>query len=437
MYTEHTTKVIIIADAWTHGLFNDCLADGMLPEIEKNLCRKGTFYSKVVSNFPSVSLSSHTTLLTGVNQEVHGIPGHRWVFTGSGKVRNYIGKSFWKVNGDISPDVNTVFEANASNDTATFSIQSVICKGAQRKVFLRTIDSEQLLEKSADLIVNNPGGIFVIWLPKGDIVSHKFGPGSIKMVNEMIATSRGIGKLYAKLQGHKMLETTKVLFTADHGQKEVDQYFQLSDAFKLLGIDAEVNPHRRVSKEVALFTNGDSSAFVYFDKLKYSADRKFDVLYKLAERDEIDLIFLKYNSSLHYIFSREGISSIERIGAKQIIYRKVEGSDPLELLTGNDNVLEIENLDEPIDGKYPDIIHQYLGSYIEGRSCDVIITAAGKYHFSNAPRFGWRFGYHRGSHGGATREEMMFSAIVADNSEPKRIDTIVRSKDLIHYLQKD
>lgn len=432
MCTDHYTRIIIIADAWTQRLFNDCLEDGKLPEIRHYLCSRGTFYPEVVSNFPSVSLSSHTTLLTGVNQNIHEIPGHRWVFLKTKKVRNYIGPSFLRVNDDISTRSQTVFEKYSH--IPTYSIQSIITRGASHRVLLPALNSEQILESSADLIVKNPEGMFVIWLPNGDIVSHKKGPRSRAMAEEMMLTSRGIGKLCAKLETHRMLKSTKILFTSDHGQREVKQRFSLEKALKSLGFDAEVNSMYRVSKDVSVFTNGDSSASIYFDEAKFSQDFKFEILDKLASFKEIDLVFFKYSQSLHYIFSREGIARINSIDDIKVDYEIVKGNDPLGLIVGETKSRRIDDYRNPIDGKYPDIIHQYLTSITKDRSIDVVVTASGQYHFSIAPRIGWRLGFHHGSHGGATREEMMFSAILTDNTSSKKHTGIVRSRDLISYL---
>lgn len=72
-------KIIIIVDGWTHNLFHECLSDSLLPEIKHEFIDQGILFSRVVSCFPSVSLSSHASILTGMNQNGHGIPGHRWM----------------------------------------------------------------------------------------------------------------------------------------------------------------------------------------------------------------------------------------------------------------------------------------------------------------------------------------------------------------------
>ena len=80
---------------------------------------------------------------------------------------------------------------------------------------------------------------------------------------------------------------------------------------------------------------------------------------------------------------------------------------------------------------YPDILHQYLTSYVPNRSSDVIITSSDGYQFGKIPRIGWRFGYHKGTHGGPSFDEMVFSPIIFGGCRDKKDIPLMRSKDLI------
>lgn len=424
--------IIIIADAWTQRIFHQCLNNSLLPEIKNELIDRGTFLTKVTTVFPSVSLSSHATLLTSVNQTIHGIAGHRWMERGTGETRNYIGLNIGMVNKDLSNNVHTIFEKY--KNTNTFSINSVINRGAKRSIKFYTTNSKSVLEKSAGLICKFPSSLFVIWLPKGDAVSHIHGPNSKQLIDEMINTSKGIGLLTNKMKLAGLLDNARIIFTTDHGQKPVKQTSDLSLFFEKLGHSSKVNVRHAKDLDVAIFTSGDSSAYIYFNDKKFTKDFKYDILLKLRIFEGVGLIFYKYNSNKHYIFSKFGISEISIQDNNVINYKLLSGNDPLEILNSLKTVsFNINILDATmINKKYPDVIHQYLTSFVSGRSSDVLVTSDESYHFGKTPRIGWRFGYHMGSHGGPSYDEMVVSAIVTGNNNIANIP--LRSKDLLNTV---
>ena len=186
--------------------------------------------------------------------------------------------------------------------------------------------------------------------------------------------------------------------------------------------------------DVSIFTSGDSSAYIYFNDKKFTKDFKYDILLKLRIFESVGLIFYRYNSNKHYIFSKFGISEISVQDNNVINYKLLSGNDPLEILNSLKTIsFEINSLDAAmINKKYPDVIHQYLTSFVSGRSSDVLVTSAETYHFGKVPRIGWRLGYHRGSHGGPSYDEMIVSAIVTGINNISNIP--LRSRDLLNTV---
>ena len=135
----------------------------------------------------------------------------------------------------------------------------------------------------------------------------------------------------------------------------------------------------------------------------------------------------------HYLFSNNNVSQISLKNLNSIEYKVLTGSDPLDIVrTDNGGKVFINNLQtNPMDGKYPDIIHQYLTSFVPGKSSDVLVTSSKDFHFGKVPRLGWRFGYHRGSHGGPSDQEMTFNSIVTGSDSSYVYNNPIRSKDLI------
>ncbi|MHB8581526.1 MAG: alkaline phosphatase family protein [Ignavibacteriaceae bacterium] len=423
--------IVIIADGWTQRIFQECLENNLLPEISDELISNGHLFTNVIAPFPSVSIASHTSLLTGVSQNQHFIPGHRWVEHATSLSRNYIGPHVFKVNSDISPEVKTIFEKYSNFNTV--AVQSIVRRGALHKVILPTRNSEVLLAETGKIAAKRNNSVIVTWLPKGDIISHIYGPDSPLLVNEMISTSKGIGRLVKHLRKAGIFNSARILFTPDHGQKAVSKHIDLRETFEKIGLVSELNVHGKTnSGKISIHTSGDAIAYVYFPN-KVLQEEKYNILKDLAYQSGIELIFFRRTNDVHFIFSSQGISCLEVKESDNITYRLIEGKDPLELLN---NIVAINlNIKEPSEilshTVYPDILHQYLKSYVPHRSSDVVIVSASDVHFGKVPRLGWRFGYHKGSHGGPTRNEMLLSSIatgITKNIDPKKP---VRLQDLI------
>jgi hypothetical protein len=90
------------------------------------------------------------------------------------------------------------------------------------------------------------------------------------------------------------------------------------------------------------------------------------------------------------------------------------------------------DLDRPLlRGPYPDFLHQMWRAYSPGRTGDLVVFAAEGFHFGKAPRLAWRFGYHRGSHGGASEDELLVTAVHRGFGDVFRGIGVVRSADLL------
>jgi len=426
--------VIIIADGWTRELFHEALHDALLPEIQGELLEPGILFPTVISVFPSVSIASHTTLLTGLNQCDHGIPGHRWLFRDKGSSRDYIGPHVRAVNADIYRNVQTVFERH--HPRSSFAVQSIVNRGATGVIDLLTMNSEKILARTAELARTHPDSVIVSWLPKGDVLSHIYGPRSKALIAEMRSTSRGVRRLTESLRRSGLLSRARILFTSDHGQKPVAKRFVLTEFFRRLGYSSLQNRAAGVGADVSVFSSGDSSTYIYFDGRHFTKEARFHILADLAKREGIGLIFCRADARSHFILANQGIAKLSLASPTEIEYGVVTGDDPLDLLNGGRAArFTGDVLDDSVQQqRYPDLLHQYLDSYVPARSADVLVTSAPTYHFGMAPRLAWRFGYHRGSHGGPSREEMLFSAIgfgstaTIDNSP-------LRSKDLLRRFE--
>jgi len=423
--------VIMIADGWTRRIFLELLGAGDLPEIadlfEQDAERSG--FLDVISNLPTVSLASHTTILTGTHQAEHGVVGHRWLDSATNSRRDYLGVSGPKqVNRDIRRDVPTVFE----HYKHAVSVQSVIRRGAQQHVSLPTIRSGPILRKAGDLLVRQPDSLVVAWLPRGDILAHTYGPDSARVRRDMQETSVAIGQLARRLEGSGLLAKTRLLLIPDHGHRAVSQTVNLKRLLRDIGIDTAINRRPTKSNQTLTLTSGDSSALLYLSERDRS--RLTVIANQVAQLACVELVCAPVGRDRLLFFSHQGAASATYDWAEgSVSYEVDDGEDPLGLDVGPRSVL---NLQSPmLTGKYPDVLHQIARSFASGRSGDLLLLAAAGTHFGRTPRLAFRFGYHRGSHGGPFPDEILVSAgfrLPSGERMPDR--SPIRSADLLRAL---
>lgn len=419
MHSNNKKLILIIADSWQREVFFDSLEEGLLPEIQKELIDGGTFFRDVVSVFPSVSLSSHASILTGSAPSDHKIPGHRWYDRKDNRCRNYIGPNCWKINDDMSKNTKTLLEIDGDN----LSIQSTISRGATYVIRKATLSSNKILELSANRIrLLNPYTC-VIWLPQGDHLAHAYGPASKECRREMEVTSRALGQFMNDLRKNPSGSEYDLLFVSDHGQRKVKFIYDFKKFFRKNKIPVSVNPREASASGCNLFTNGDSAAFLYFVDIAVSHDKKMELSRQLSREIGIGLVFLSVSESTHYIISKDGMARLTSCGRRVENYEIIDGLDPLGIpQTTHSAGFDYNDINYSIRWKHPDVLVQYLSSYVSGRSPDVLVTAADNYHFSPAPRIGWRFGFHRGSHGTASRDEMLTFAIFKGKNSVQKVE---------------
>ena len=429
---ENNSTLILIADGWSRSVFLELLESGSLSEIQHYIIDKGGLLHNVVSNLPSVSVASHTSIITSRYQDEHMIPGHRWLDRANKRVVSYLSlNGASSANNDRSANISSVYENTAFSKA--ISVQGVVSRGAEIITHIPTMRSSAILKRTAKLLQNNHNSVVVTWLPKVDAVSHNHGPLSEKVKKEMIETSKSIGAMAETLISANVFEHLRILFIPDHGQRSVTKRVNLKKILNNCGLGVVVNPRKFHTKKDVVMTGGDSSAQVYFSPSLLGVNAKKDIARQITKCREIELAC--WNDCDKWFFANSnGLScaqwkSTER---KSVLYEIIYGSDPLEMLLHSTS--ENINLSEPIinRGLYPDFLHQVMRSYVENRSGDMLLFPSKGHHFGTAPRIGFRLGFHRGSHGGPTEEETIVSAAYKGFDIE---DCPIRAADLLRVLK--
>ena len=214
--------VLVIVDGWTKRVFDALLAEGLVPELSDWVARGARVIPQVVGVVPSISISSHATLLSGMMPQDHGIPGHRWLDEGTRRVRNYIGPQARLVNGDLFQTAATAFECSAAFTSAT---QSIVSRGAQIVRRLPTQSPGPLLWQAGRTFRKHPSGIHAVWLPRGDAVAHYFGPNSPEVTQEMIRTCHYFGLFLETVI--RYAPNARILFVQEHGHRAVNRHLTI------------------------------------------------------------------------------------------------------------------------------------------------------------------------------------------------------------------
>jgi hypothetical protein len=407
--SSNTPFVVVITDGWTKSVFMDLYADGALPEINDLLVRKGVLFENVISIVPSVSIASHTTILTGSNQAVHGIPGHRWL-DADRRPHNYIGAGIRRVNGDIRQEVKTLYE---SAPMPVHAVQSIIRRGAASTRTLPTLNPKALLRCAARTIRRNPGDSCIVWLPRGDAFAHRFGPNSVQVQRDMVDTSRELGR-FLQTPG---LEDYNILMVPDHGHREVTANVDLLSTLRRLGVSQPVqNPKRHGAigpEATVVMSSGDASAYLYPPRAE-SIEATLRLCACLSREPGIELAVIQESETEYLFHSAAGAAraTLHR-GCQDLSYRIEHGSDPLGVCGDSPGTWlpDFRNRPPDLNQNYPDALRLIIDSWVRERSGTILLLAAQGCQFGLSPRVAWRLGKHRGSHGGPFPVEVIVSAI--------------------------
>jgi hypothetical protein len=277
--TAHKKLILVVIDGLTPGVFENAVETESTPALAY-LAAHGS-YGRGVSPFPSLTPVCLSSIVTGAQPDVHGIPHLVWYHRGERRVVEY-GSSFAAVRAagtrrsivdaifnmneqHLRPEATTVYEA--LEDTGlTAAAVNVTCYrgrtrhrpllpwltrpafGPQRFFFFNLYESDvtgapvAVFGRSGGSIdayaaavgrwlVTRDGFDFLFYyLPDYDFASHAHGP---EAAEEALARSdAAIGALLEAAGGpDEFLERYAVVVCSDHGQTPVERVASLQSSF--------------------------------------------------------------------------------------------------------------------------------------------------------------------------------------------------------------
>ena len=195
---EHA--IIISAD----GLRPDVLLRARAPNIRR-LMETGTFTMWARTVPQSITLPSHTSMLTGVTPERHRV--------------------LW--NSDlprpIFPKVPTIFELAKGAGLTTAMVtgkskfDSLARPGSVDFEKVQKATDEEVGSAAAAALREHTPNLLVVHFPGADAAGHSKGWGSPEQIEAVETIDRSIGVLLDALEGQKLRGSTVIVLSADHG----------------------------------------------------------------------------------------------------------------------------------------------------------------------------------------------------------------------------
>ncbi len=447
--------IIVLADGFRPDVLRALAASNEVPHITRALFTEG-YSHEGVTVLPSVSNIAYIPMLTGQYPGPANVPGLRWVdkskFT-SGKLflaghRSYISPSHVKLNDDLSPDLETLFELNPDSIAVRCDVQRGLAGKSssfshiasmpfmffahylRRGYFVDRIvmaEALKLLGRTNELQQR------FIFLPLVDVdkVSHRYGPEHRSTIEAYKRVDVLLGRMLDWLRRHGLWSRTHLILTSDHGHTQTMQHLDMSTLLSGLGYSVFEHPNiYRTKADAAVMISGNSFANLYFaSQGNWDApltseeleDEHGKALRAIRCREEVEWCAYRDRNGGIKVVSRDG-EAVIGVDGDNYIYA-FDGADPLRLAPQHNYIARSDALLKTIESDFPDSLEQLSHLFKSNRTGDVIVTAKPGYDLR-----GWReFPEHRSSHGALCKEHM---AVPVLSNRPLNSDGGIRTVDL-------
>lgn len=453
--------IIILADGVRPDVLSALSASGETPNIGRAFYDGGHSYPGVTV-LPSVSNVAYIPMLTGHYPGTANVPALRWVDKSNfraGKIylqgqRSYLGPTHVRLDGDLSPDIETLFELNPDSLGVRCDIRRGLTEENSRfsqfvsmpfmfvAHYLRRghfVDSIVMSQTISWLSRTNDRRSRFVFLPLVDVdkVSHRYGPEHRRTIESYRRLDEQVGRLLGWLRKEGLWGRTHFIITSDHGHTETRQHLDLTSLLTELGYSVFEHPNVFLrSADSAVTVSGNSFAYIYLAsngvwEAPLTAEEldseHADVLGALRRREEIEWIAYRNGEGGTKVVSGDGEAMLGMEGP-QYTYA-FDGADPLRLGLRHNAVDRSHALAKTIVSDFPDALEQLWYLFRSERAGDIAVTAKPGYDLR-----GWReFPEHRSSHGALCKEHMDVPIL---SNIPLTADAGARTVDLFPTVAK-
>lgn len=442
--------IILVADGARPDAFAAALDGGALPALARLRAEGGL--ATVSTVFPSVTGPAYAPFLTGRFPGPIGLPGLRWFDrartprTRPDAARSYVGFEMRHIDGDIAPDVPTLFELAPPGIAALNMIgrglaaEDRLARGpgwalrAARTHFRGDVAGWLAIDRDVGHLVaarvraryraGAPPRVVFCALTGIDKTSHAAGHAG-PLVGEGLRTVDAVAaELRSDAEAGGWWDETTMLVVSDHGHSPVRAHDDLAGWLRGRGVRAVAHPFTAArGREAAVMVSGNAMAHLYFELGRRARPwwealegRWGGAVDELLGRAAVDLVLLPLGPDRCLVRHRaRGAAEVvrARLGgaaagdrssrAYAYGYRPRDGGDPLAL-GGACEGLSADAAHEACAGTdYPDALVQVASLAGAPRAGDVIVSAARDWDL----RARYEPIPHVSSHGALHREHML------------------------------
>ena len=402
------SALVLLADGARADVFENLLAAGALPEIQRHVVERGSL-RRATSTFTSTTGPAHLPLLTGCFAGTANMTGYRWFDRGAYRpglppgpwcLRSYTGPEALLMNRDIDPSVRTLFELTRE----AVNVFGVINRGVsprnnlwrRRKIalwlhshFRNDYDRADRATAAAllEAVAQDPEFAFVAF-PGVDWNSHYISPFGPESEAAYRLVDRAVGAAAEALISAGRYESTLLVICSDHGHRPVKHHFDLPVLLEEeRGVRVAYHtPRVRIRHpEAVACVSGNGMAHIYVvprERPYCFVDRDAvdaalpGVREWLIAQPAVDIVVTRHESGLS-VESRRGRALLSETQGR-LRYQPLDG-DPFGLPSLPEAMSFQEALDATADTEYPDCLLQVTQLFRSERCGDVVVSAAPDY----------------------------------------------------------
>ena len=197
------TRVMIVS---FDGLRPDVALRADMPHV-RGLMARGSFTFWAHTTDVAITLPSHTSMLTGVTPEKHGI---HWNQDDPDAKPEY-------------PDVPTLFQLAKKRGRTTAvaagksKFRVFACPGALDWKFIKEASDDEVADAAASIVREHQPEVLFVHFPDCDRVGHKVGWGTPQQIDAVSHADKAFGRVLDALNDEHLIDKTLIIVTADHG----------------------------------------------------------------------------------------------------------------------------------------------------------------------------------------------------------------------------
>jgi hypothetical protein len=424
---------LLLVDGLRSDVAERRLAAGDLPHLQAMLATGGR--STAVTGFPSTTSVAYLPFLTGCAPGRCDIPSIRWLdrsayrgrwWRDRAAVRSYCGYQASMLDGDINPDVRTIFELVPQS----MGIFTPVARGLtaerdpsrlERQVWGSVAHVARWHQPSDDSVgrhlrraAEGRWKFVFAQFPAVDGYTHQAGHDSPQVHRALRRVDEAVGRLRERLRQRGELQDALILVVSDHGASPVHTHLDLADWFRARGVPTLAHPIIwERTPQAAVMVAGNGSAMVYarpsqprtgrwaIERLRQPSafGTGEDLVGALLREPAVAFLAAEAEAGTIWLGSGKGDALLHG-HADTIAYQPLSG-DPLRM-GGAWRGTSREWLNRTRQGAYPDAPFHLRDQFRTPRSGDLLVVGREGYDF----RGRFEVPEHRSGHGSMIRVHM-------------------------------